>query len=269
MIQYVAANNQGLFEKICGTSGIFGSKIYFQYKQYEGEGPLDFWVAWDEQWPGAAVVSICEGNFAVGNTADFISGTAAPGPQELAYFLQTMGFGSVSGELPLIEQLHGLLGGKMGSSYIMNYTAQRTPGRPAAEIRSAQRLEEVYRLLCLCDPIFQASSRYDAWLVDASYKIRHELGNIYALYVENILISTICINFSPLKHAIITSLATHPDFRGKGYGKQLVTYATREVLSRGQIPTLLTANERLGEFYEQCGYNITGRWASILSQKNK
>ena len=63
--------------------------------------------------------------------------------------------------------------------------------------------------------------------------------------------------------AIIHHLRTHPDFRGRGVGKQLVDIAKQLVLSRGMARLTLgvePGNHRARRFYESLGFEQFGQY---------
>jgi GNAT superfamily N-acetyltransferase len=58
----------------------------------------------------------------------------------------------------------------------------------------------------------------------------------------------------------ITALWVHPDWRGQGYGRQLLESAEQEARSHGCQAILLTSyNFQAPAFYQKCGYELALR----------
>jgi ribosomal-protein-alanine N-acetyltransferase len=60
----------------------------------------------------------------------------------------------------------------------------------------------------------------------------------------------------------IATIATHPDFRRQGIGRQLLAYALRHALDEGARSSFLEVRESnlpAQEMYRQFGYEATGR----------
>jgi GNAT superfamily N-acetyltransferase len=55
----------------------------------------------------------------------------------------------------------------------------------------------------------------------------------------------------------LETLAVHPKFQGKGYGKSLVTWGL-DIARQGQVPASVVSAEGKEEFYLRCGFDIPG-----------
>ncbi len=68
-----------------------------------------------------------------------------------------------------------------------------------------------------------------------------------------------------LKPVQLRGMATHPDVRGKGYGKAIVIYALQYYREQGSDLMWCNAREVAVSFYENLGFQITGEPFNIGS----
>jgi ribosomal-protein-alanine N-acetyltransferase len=65
-----------------------------------------------------------------------------------------------------------------------------------------------------------------------------------------------------VEEAHVATLATHPDFRRQGIGKQLLAHALRQLLAEGAQSSFLEVRESnvaAQEMYRKFGYVVSGR----------
>ncbi len=262
MIRFVTPEWESELIKSCGQFGIFDCKIYSQYQTYGAQsGVVDFWLVQDAQGHTIGLLSRLEGRF-----------TAAAKEQvdteELSWFLQRAGSRSVEGEQPLIARLFP--DREQISAPILRQ--DRPPDLQASADRriiEAERLSDVFQLLCESDPQFANQADYTAWLAEASHKVRHRLAHIFILKINHLIVSTVSIIFLSPRRAILAGVATHPAQRGRGYGRMAVEHACRYARQQGQQPWVFAANDGLEAFYTGCGFSPAGRWARMEWEGDK
>ena len=56
----------------------------------------------------------------------------------------------------------------------------------------------------------------------------------------------------------VSAVCTHPDYRGRGYARQLVSAVVAEMLARGEVPFLTTYSDNVAAIatYEALGFEI-------------
>lgn len=83
-----------------------------------------------------------------------------------------------------------------------------------------------------------------------------ELGNFYGVFNEQQLIAMAGERFQAGKLQEISSLCTHPDFRGRGLAKQLTLKLISQQLRRGKTPFLhvISNNQPAFELYRKLGF---------------
>ncbi len=73
---------------------------------------------------------------------------------------------------------------------------------------------------------------------------------------NNIAISCSRLHFIDDKTAQIRYMAVHPDYRGKGLGKLIITYMEDIAQKNNRSKIILHARENAVKFYENCGYTV-------------
>ncbi|MEM1485144.1 GNAT family N-acetyltransferase [Oscillospiraceae bacterium PP1C4] len=260
MIRFVTPELEPIFQETIDTFGVFSVKIYSQYQTYGAQsGIADFWLAFDgAQVTG--VISKLNGCLTIAALSDVDA-------DELSAFLGAVGGKFADAELPLIERL----GSQAESSWVLSFQQFNTPvvENLAGIFAPAERLRSAYDLLCLGSPQFSKEVPHDSWLTETSHKQRHHLADVYLLKVDNNDICTASIQFKSQTRAIIAGVATHPAYLRRGYGRQMIMHTVKESLGQGLVPYLLTGDDSLASFYQQCGFEITGRWGRIDLERHR
>ena len=73
------------------------------------------------------------------------------------------------------------------------------------------------------------------------------------------------------KHWSLEILGVHPDYQGKGYGKELVEYGLARFARsdpEGDVPALVVAAEGKEEFYRKCGFPELVGWVSEVRDED-
>jgi len=63
---------------------------------------------------------------------------------------------------------------------------------------------------------------------------------------------------------MINGVATHPDYRRRGLGTQLLVRLCDELLTEGKRPCLLYGNPEAGSVYRRLGFTDAGTWVMYL-----
>lgn len=91
-----------------------------------------------------------------------------------------------------------------------------------------------------------------------------ELGNYYGIYKDDKLIAVTGERMKMDEYIEVSAVITHSEHTGKGYAKQLLTYATNSIFDEGKIPYLHVAETNVGaiKLYEKLGF-VTRRKISF------
>ena len=110
---------------------------------------------------------------------------------------------------------------------------------------TAEHITEVYNLIWLVMPNF--------------YKKRgFEMGSYFGIFKDNKLVSITGQRMQTEDFIEVSGVVTHPEYTRRGYAKQLVTHATKEILKENKLPILHTnkGNSAI-PLYEKLGYKFT------------
>ena len=69
--------------------------------------------------------------------------------------------------------------------------------------------------------------------------------------------------------AMITAVATHPSYRGKGYATACMKALCRALLKEGKQPALFFDDPQAGRIYQSLGFKQVGFWAMGTVRKGK
>jgi len=99
-----------------------------------------------------------------------------------------------------------------------------------------------------------------------------DLGGYYGIYKNNKLVAITGERMKMSKFTELSAIVTHPEHTGKGYARQLITYASNKVFNEGKIPYLHVAdkNIRAISLYSKLGF-LTRRKISfwnLLTNEN-
>jgi predicted GNAT family acetyltransferase len=83
-----------------------------------------------------------------------------------------------------------------------------------------------------------------------------ELGRFYGITHGSRIVAMAGERFAAGNLREISSVCTHPDFRGQGLATQLVAYLVRLQLNLGEIPFLqvMSSNDNARRVYERMGF---------------
>lgn len=254
MIRFVTPELEPVLDHFCNTDSVFHAKIYSQYKTYGTQsGIVDFWLIFHAKQPVGAI-SGSSGRFT-------FAADACEDVQELAAFLSAAGAKNVQGERRLLDDVGSL----QESGQILS--AQECPKRDN-EVQPPASLDDVWKLMCAAYDEFEHTVSYDGWYTEFSHKLRHDLAQCFALYVEGKLVSATSVLFKNTKCAVLAAVATHPDARGQGFGRRTVIEATASAIAQGLTPKVLIREPELQRFYAACGYRVVGEWGQAEVQRD-
>lgn len=83
-----------------------------------------------------------------------------------------------------------------------------------------------------------------------------ELGQFWGIHVDRQLVAMTGERLHLPGYCEVSSVCTHPDFRGQGFAQALMTKLCQDILARGEMPFLhvMTSNTGAAKVYEQLGF---------------
>ena len=84
-----------------------------------------------------------------------------------------------------------------------------------------------------------------------------ELGQYLGIRVDGRLVAMAGERLRPVRYTEISAVCTHPDYRGRGYGRDLVETLVRNIIDRGEVPILHVEKDNPAiSLYERIGFSI-------------
>lgn len=136
-----------------------------------------------------------------------------------------------------------------------------------AEQGAAKAVEsprELYPLLSAC--FSEGLPSFDGWYADVSHRLRHGCCRIAVVHENGRPIACAMTTAEGGGAALIGAVATHPDFRGRGYASACVAYLTALLQQERRQVFLSPKNEPAHRLYRRLGYVDTGRWGSLVKE---
>jgi len=115
------------------------------------------------------------------------------------------------------------------------------------EVIENPKLDDVYKVLSQCFPKLKDS--YELWLTDTSHRTRRNLYRSFLVGNH----TTVAIQYVIDDIAVIGSIATLPEFRGKRFARNLIKYICN-LLQNERLNVHLFAKEERLSFYEEIGF---------------
>ena len=149
------------------------------------------------------------------------------------------------------------MGGWQGrEGVVLKYAGQRD--FTAIGVCETPYLPNVHTLLNEC---FDSMASLNAWYPDVSHRIRHDCAKIATILNNGEVISTAMTVAETDAAAVLGQVATHNDFRGRGYAKICIN----SLISRCKDKSLyiLPMNETAHSLYVKMGFIPDGAWAEL------
>jgi len=106
-------------------------------------------------------------------------------------------------------------------------------------------IDEVYNLIWLVMPGFYQREGFN-------------MGKFFGIFKDNKLVAITGQRMQTDDFIEISSVVTHPDYTRKGFAKQLIYHATKEILKEKKLPILHTNKGNAAiPLYEKLGFKLT------------
>lgn len=257
------------FLELCATDCIYGSKVYNLYelfgKHYDA---ARFWVYYDETDSPMAALAVFGGGLTIASPTINWPEKQKSGLSfsELGEFLPFASCNRVYSSYLISKNIHKLKGGVLTSGCCM--ICRQMPDQAMLSIEPTQTFSEVYRLLCEAFHLEYNSESYGWWLLQNSANYRKGNCEIYAIYCAGEMAATAGIYSQDDRYGHIGGVAVAEQYTGKGFGRALAAFATRQVIKKGKTATLCCKPD-MEAFYEKLGYRTIGGWGELVLPSTK
>ncbi len=172
-------------------------------------------------------------------------------PAELAAFCTVCGAKKLRGPRSATEEAARILGWRVQVRQILSGEGAFCPG-PLPQGFCEPSPRQVYPLL---EAVFGLpAADFSAWYCETSHKLRHEQGRLLGVLADGSIVSTAGIYHQNGSAALISSVATAPAHRGRGYAAALVGSLAADAQKSGRIPFVICQNPAALHVYRQLGF---------------
>lgn len=257
MIALITDENRLDFIKACLFDEIHGARICTLNECYWPDTSiLLLWLQTDDKNSPTAAVSLFSGCLT-------LSAAAGADIDELADFARAVGgFKSLEASAIVCKELK--LGGEYAEFNVMRYAKGRFDGELGIVCENPP-VREIYDILCRADPPFGKTADFAGWYTHTSHLFRHGLGFAGLILKDDNPVSTGGVYAMGDNPAVISCVATLPDFRGRGYATKIIKYLANKILDTGKTPVLLCEDGRLAGYYARLGFSDEGRCGRIVN----
>lgn len=119
-------------------------------------------------------------------------------------------------------------------------------------------LPKVHALLCEC---FDEMAPLNAWYPDVSHRIRHNCAKIATVLDGEKVVSTAMTVAETDSAALVGQVATHSNYRGRGYAKSCINSLTSRCKDKSLY--ILPMTDIAHALYTKMGFTPVGKWAEL------
>ncbi len=128
----------------------------------------------------------------------------------------------------------------------------------------SEQLASLYPVLFGEEAAEKDKRAFHAWFADISHRVRHGFCECFAVYENEVAVSCASVLYSNAQYGCIGAVATRPEHRNCGFGRDCALAATKRVLENGQLACLACADSGIHQWYEAMGFAVAGEWAEAL-----
>ena len=149
----------------------------------------------------------------------------------------------VVGDLPVFTDNVQLKKELVCNQMILSKPIDITISEKIEELKTVNQKNDLFDLVNLVQPGYFKSKTPD-------------LGSYYGIYNDNRLVAVTGERMKMNEYTEVSAVVTHPEYLGKGYAKQLVTFTSNKIFKEGKVPYLHVAESNTGaiKLYEKLGY---------------
>lgn len=179
--------------------------------------------------------------------------------QELKEFLTVIGFSSFLAERQVLDDLGFKISEK---GFIMKYKPAISSYENGLHLilNCEPPYRKIYNLLKEPDAFGESIPSYEDWLCDLSGRVRKSCARVLFREKEDKCISCGMFTFESGCGAVVGAVATHKDFRSKGYASDIVKELCAAAKAENKDVFLMCREDKVS-FYKKLEFEITGEFS--------
>ncbi len=228
---------------IKGFDDVFFYRIMSDFNTIRQFDNVDFYVSLIED-DVTAVMSKVNGviTISAADNADF---------QEINEFVKVIGFTTILCD----EKFSSSFIGKKTSGKILKLSAGKSFSSDA-ELLDTNNLKEIYRVL---KRVFKRIPDFSDWFVNTCYGMMHNSVMSAGICTNGKIVSVAFMLFISEKAAVLSAVATLPEYRNRGFAMQIVKKLLNE--NKDKDIFLFLENPLLEEYYAELGFSYCKMWS--------
>lgn len=253
-VSYFSKNKERAFLSFCNTDEIYGPRMYTIYQAHGITADTEFWL--EENLTGAVRGILTRFYGTV-----YLSSDSQDGDLFLPYLQKNPYWAGIEGKAELVESLTRKLSlSSFESSHAMIHNRATFLPTDGCDIRKSENLKPFFHLLSVCHDGFAEHTNYNIWYRDYATRIASGRTELWYLYKGDIPVACATMNVTSDLYAVLGSVSTLPEYRGRGYGRLISSFVTRRITELGLTATLQCHRDSLLKFYEPLGYRYLCHW---------
>ena len=112
----------------------------------------------------------------------------------------------------------------------------------------------------------EAAPAFESWYADVMLRIRRGLCRISCVRENNRVAATAMTVAEGERIALIGAVATHPDYRRRGYASACVSTLAAQLQNEGRQVLLSPKNETAARVYAKLGFAVCGTWGEFYKK---
>ncbi len=160
---------------------------------------------------------------------------------------------------PFLSRVYTTIPNVIGGKAI-SFTAMRAEHTPSNTALTAPSLQELYAFL---QPYFADLPPFEPWYLDVSYRTRHGLCRQTVVQEDDQIVSSAMTVAEWGSGALLGGVATHPNFRRRGYAALCVNTLTAALQNEGKAVWICPYNEAAHRLYQSLGFRDSGTVTAI------
>lgn len=260
MIALVTEKNAEDFISACGFDEMIGARMVTLLACYGFNSAFClFWLQTDDSSDNRffAAISRFERRLT-------ISASRSADLRELSEFAAAIGGYRYIEAAPFVCKSLDIQG-SYNEFHMMRYTSGSLFAEDYSAIDESPPLNEFYTVISTANPWLDADTDWSGWYTHTSHLIRHGLG--FAALIRDSgsgsPAATGGVFTSSGKLAVISCIATLPQYRGKGYAALTTKYLADKIILQGKTPALFCASDKLADYYATLGFSRDGKCGSL------
>lgn len=217
---------------------------------------------------GLCKVYLCENNDKICGVLCIYSGCATaffknmPDPYEFSDFLRFNSVDFLEINKKMGTKLNKIMDKKMGFGSFFYLKKCKKCDFFANEISLCEDVRAFFEVLKLSSSAYEGTS-FESYYCDYFYR-KNLPASLYCLKKGEKIISTLAILHINDKIAIISDVATLPEYRNRGYASSLIKNVCASLIKDGLTPALLCTDKDAKRLYKELKFKEKGKFCILM-----